>query len=88
MGLLLIFMKKRLFKNGEPVNLSKKEMTLLTLLLQKKNKSVSREEIYSAVWDIDEMPSELSLRVYIRNLRKIFGKHIVSISKVGYSYVV
>lgn len=87
-GLTFDIYEKRLFKNGKPVNLSKKEMTLLTLLLQKKNKSVSREEIYSAVWDIDEMPSELSLRVYIRKLRKIFGKHIVSISKVGYSYVV
>lgn len=85
-GLQFDIYDKRLYKDGKIVNLSKKELTLLALLLQKKNQNVSREEIYSIVWDYDESPSELSLRVYVRNLRKILGDKIISISKVGYRY--
>ena len=78
--------KKTLYKNGEAVNLSNKESRLLTLFLQNKNRVLTREEIYSSIWDYDEIPSELSLRVYIRNLRKYLGKKIVSRPKVGYIY--
>lgn len=78
--------KKTLYKNGEAVNLSNKESRLLTLFLQNKNRVLTREEIYSSIWDYDEIPSELSLRVYIRNLRKYLGKKILSRPKVGYIY--
>lgn len=66
--------KKTLYKNGKAVNLSNKESRLLALFLQNKNRVLTREEIYSSIWDYDEIPSELSLRVYIRNLRKYLGK--------------
>lgn len=79
--------EKRLLKNGIEVKLSKKELNLLALLLKKKNQFVSREEIYESIWEFDEIPSEMSLRVYIRNLRKIFKDKIVSKSKIGYGYV-
>lgn len=79
--------EKKLYKDGEQVNLSKKELRLFALLLQKRNRNISRDEIYSIVWDYDEIPSELSLRVYIRNLRKYLGDKIVCKPKIGYSYV-
>ena len=78
--------KKTLYKNGKAINLSNKESRLLALFLQNKNRVLTREEIYSSIWDYDEIPSELSLRVYIRNLRKYLGKKIVSRPKVGYIY--
>lgn len=78
--------KKTLYKNGKAVNLSNKESRLLALFLQNKNRVLTREEIYSSIWDYDEIPSELSLRVYIRNLRKYLGKRIVSRPKIGYIY--
>ena len=78
--------KKTLYKSGKYVNLSNKESRLLALFLQNKNRVLTREEIYSSIWDYDEIPSELSLRVYIRNLRKYLGKKIVSRPKVGYIY--
>ena len=78
--------KKTLYKNGKAVNLSNKESRLLALFLQNKNRVLTREEIYSSIWDYDEIPSELSLRVYIRNLRKYLGKRIASRPKVGYIY--
>ena len=78
----------QLTHNGEPINLAKKECDLLTLFLKNRNIILSKERICSELWGYDEVASEGSLRVYIRNLRKIFGEHrIISKSKVGYMYV-
>lgn len=85
-GLSFDIYKKTLYKNGEVVSLSNKESRLLALFLQNKNRVLLREEIYSSIWDYDEVPSELSLRVYIRNLRKYLGKKIISKPKLGYIY--
>lgn len=79
--------EKTLYKNDEVVNLSNKESILLALLLKNIDKIVSRDEIYSTLWDYDQTPSELSLRVYIRNLRKHLGDKIQSIPKIGYKIV-
>ena len=77
-----------LFRDGKAVSMPKKQSRLLVLLLKNQDKFLSREEIYSQIWDYDESPSELSLRVYIAELRKILGKErIVSASKLGYKYV-
>lgn len=79
---------KTLFNGKKDAGLSKKENELLALFLKNQNKIVSREQIYEALWDYDEIPSEMSLRVYIRNLRKILGdEKIISKSKIGYIYV-
>lgn len=78
--------EKKLTLNDKEVKLSKKESELLALLLKNKNRFITRDEIFANIWEYDEIPSELSLRVYIRNLRKILGERIVSKSKVGYSY--
>lgn len=78
---------KILMKDSVEIQLSKKELNLLALLLKNRNNYVSRDEIYASLWGYDEIPSELSLRVYIKNLRKYLGKSIVSKSKVGYAYV-
>ena len=77
-----------LFRDGKAVSMPKKQSRLLALLLKNQDKFLSRDEIYSQIWDYDESPSELSLRVYIAELRKILGKErIVSASKLGYKYV-
>ncbi|CZE48932.1 response regulator transcription factor [Campylobacter geochelonis] len=79
---------KTLKKNDKQVKLSKKESDLLALFLKNKNRLITREEIYAQIWDIGEVPSELSLRVYIRNLRIHLGERIISKPKLGYIYVV
>lgn len=79
---------KTLFNDKKDAGLSKKENELLALFLKNQNKILSREQIYEALWDYDEISSEMSLRVYIRNLRKILGdEKIISKSKIGYIYV-
>lgn len=67
------------------INLKPKELKLLKLLATKPNQIVRFDEIFDYVWDIEENPSDMSLRTYIKNLRKIIGKDkIISIKKQGY----
>ena len=76
-----------LYKEGKICSLNQKETRLLKYFLKHKNKVLSHEKLFDAVWDYDESPSESSLRTYIKNLRKIIGKdRIVSIKKVGYKF--
>ncbi len=68
--------------------LNYKEAQLLKLLLKNRNSCVSFETIFQTVWSFENIHSELSLRSYIKNLRKFFGKErIVSIKKQGYMFV-
>lgn len=80
--------QKKLIKDGVLAQIAKKEADLLALFLKNRGKILSRDEIYMNLWDYGQMPSELSLRVYIRNLRKIIGdEKIISHPKLGYEYV-
>lgn len=68
--------------------LNHKEAQLLKLLLKNRNSCVNFETIFQTVWSFENIHSELSLRSYIKNLRKFFGKErIVSIKKQGYMFV-
>lgn len=79
---------KTLRQNGQIVSLSNKESELLALFLENKNALLSKETIFDKIWNYDEEPSELSLRVYVKNLRRILGKDaIVNRRGDGYIYV-
>nr|WP_315112308.1 response regulator transcription factor [uncultured Campylobacter sp.] len=77
-----------LYRDGRAVSMPQKQARLLALLLKNRDKFLSKDEIFAALWDYDESPSELSLRVYIAELRKILGKdRIINASKLGYKYL-
>ena len=79
---------KTLRQNGQIVSLSNKESELLALFLENKNTLLSKEAIFDKIWNYGEEPSELSLRVYVKNLRRILGKDaIVNRRGDGYIYV-
>ena len=79
---------KILSKNGEKISIPSKESDLLALFLQNKGKILTKDEIFNKIWSFDEEPSELSLRVYIKNLRQILGKDaILNRRGDGYIYV-
>ncbi|MCK9454802.1 MAG: response regulator transcription factor [Sulfurimonas sp.] len=68
--------------------LNQKESLLLKLLLKHHDECVSFENIYQNVWQFSEEHSYMSLRTYIKNLRKHIGKErILSIKNVGYKLV-
>ena len=77
---------KTLRQNGQIVNLSNKESELLALFLENKNALLSKETIFEKIWNYGEEPSELSLRVYVKNLRRILGKDAI-VNRRGDGYI-
>ncbi|AAP78253.1 response regulator transcription factor [Helicobacter hepaticus] len=74
-------------KSGIVIPLTQKESLLLSLLLQHKGSYVSQEIIFDTLWEYEQEPSEMSLRVYVKNLRKILGKDsILNQRGRGYCY--
>jgi DNA-binding response OmpR family regulator len=52
-----------------PLNLTARELDLLTALVLRQGRIVSREELYRAVWDEPYRKSDRSVDVYIAKLR-------------------
>jgi two-component system alkaline phosphatase synthesis response regulator PhoP len=79
-------------KNGEKVELSKKETMLLKLLIENKNQVVTREKILQSVWGYKVYPNTRTIDNFILNFRKYFEtdsrnpKHFHSVRGVGYKY--
>lgn len=79
--------RKRLYCNEEEVSLNLKDFELLHLLIQDRGKVVTKEMIKSSLWSSSEEINEGSIRVYINNLKKIFGKEAISnIRSIGYRF--
>lgn len=87
-GVKFQYLTKNVYKNDELIFLPKKEIELLSLLIKKTNQIINQQEIFSVLWGYDEEPSEMSLRVYIKNLRTLIGKdRIINQRGNGYCYV-
>ncbi|MFN4123688.1 MAG: response regulator transcription factor [Flavobacteriales bacterium] len=77
---------------GEEMRLSKKEIQLLRLLIDRKNEVVSRKQILEKVWGYDIYPSTRTIDNFILNFRKYFEvdsrepRHFESIRGVGYMF--
>lgn len=78
---------KVLYKNAKELLLNPKDFELLVLLVQNRGKVVTKEIIAKRLWSPSEGIHEGALRVYINNLKKIFGKEsIENIRGVGYRF--
>ncbi|AXX92529.1 DNA-binding response regulator [Malaciobacter molluscorum LMG 25693] len=76
---------KRVYNNGEDLNIPIKIVFLLELFLEQKDSIVTKDMIISKLWTTSEEYSEGSIRVYINNLKKIIGKDkIKNIKGIGY----
>lgn len=79
-------------KDGKPLELSKKEIALLKLLIEHKNEVVSREHILQVVWGYNVYPTTRTIDNFILNFRKYFEKdsrspkHFHSVRGVGYKF--
>jgi two-component system alkaline phosphatase synthesis response regulator PhoP len=73
-------------------NLTKKEVKLLKLLIDRKDEVVSRQQILQSVWGYDVYPSTRTIDNFILSFRKYFEKnprepkHFLSIRGVGYKF--
>lgn len=79
-------------KNGEHIQLSKKEAMLLKLLFENKNEVVPREKILQTVWGYNVYPTTRTIDNFILNFRKYFEedsrnpRYFHSVRGVGYKY--
>jgi DNA-binding response OmpR family regulator len=55
---------------GRPLNLTARELDLLTALVLRHGRIVSREELYGEVWDEPYRKSDRSVDVYVAKLRQ------------------
>ena len=73
--------------------LSKKEIALIQLFLEKEGEVVSRDEILDRLWGENQFPTTRTIDNYILNFRKMFEedpknpKFFHSIRGVGYKFV-
>jgi DNA-binding winged helix-turn-helix (wHTH) protein len=56
--------------DGRPLNLTARELDLLTALVLRQGRIVSREELYAAVWEEPYRKSDRSVDVYVAKLRQ------------------
>lgn len=80
--------------NQQSIELSKKEVMLLKLLIENKGEVVTREKILQVVWGYNVYPTTRTIDNFILNFRKYFEedsrnpKHFHSVRGVGYKYTV
>jgi DNA-binding response OmpR family regulator len=55
---------------GRPLHLTARELDLLTALVERSGRIVSREELYLAVWGLPYRKSDRSVDVYVGKLRQ------------------
>ena len=56
--------------DGQPLELTVRELQLLTALARRSGRIVSREELYTAVWQRPFRSNERSVDVYVKRLRR------------------
>jgi DNA-binding response OmpR family regulator len=56
--------------NGEPLHLTVRELELLTALMERRGRIVTREELYREVWGEPYRKSDRSVGVYVGKLRQ------------------
>jgi len=83
----LDMLSKTLYRNDEALDVTKKAVELLVLLLQSNGEVVSSDEIKNRLWAAGKNASDGSLRVYITQLKKYFSNHIVNVRGIGYRWI-
>jgi two-component system alkaline phosphatase synthesis response regulator PhoP len=87
-GDLLINLEKyQVFRDGEVVDMPRKEFELLHLLASKPGKVFSRDSIMDRVWGSEVVVGGRTIDVHIRKIReKIGDDRIKTIKGVGYKF--
>ncbi|MFA9374470.1 MAG: response regulator transcription factor [Poseidonibacter sp.] len=69
------------------ISIAQKERDILKYFCTHKNRVISSAELLQNIWAYEEMPTDATIRVYIKNLREIIGKDkITTIRGIGYKF--
>jgi DNA-binding response OmpR family regulator len=78
--------RRTVTRNGEPVDLTRKEFGVLEVLLAASGSVVSSEELLERVWDEHADPFTTTVRVTVMTLRKKLGEPGIIDTVVGSGY--
>ncbi|WP_456456067.1 response regulator transcription factor [Nitratifractor sp.] len=76
----------RVFRGEEEIELGRKPFELLLLFLKYAGETVTTERIASSLWPTAQEASYGAIRVYVTQLKKLFGKRIENVRGVGYRF--
>ena len=79
--------RRTLSKAGEEIHLKPKEHEILSYFIAHPHRLISTEELVQNIWEFDKMPSDATLRSYIRSLREVIGSDRITTQRgEGYRY--
>lgn len=83
-GFIFDMVSRVLYKDGHELELTKKELLFLELLLQNRGKIVTNDHIQNIVYEYNYM-SDLALRTLVKRVRLKVGKELIqNVSGLGY----
>lgn len=88
-GVLYVDHKNFLVKvAGEEVKLTRKEFALLSLLVQSRGRTLTRDYLLDRIWGLQYYGDSRTLDVHIRNLRRKLGRsdYIETVIGIGYRF--
>ena len=87
-GVAMDFGRRVVTKDGERVELTSKEFSLLEALVQNRNLALSRDKLLDLVWGYDYAGDTRTVDVHVQQLRKKLGfkERINTVYKVGYRF--
>ena len=85
---LIYYPDKLIVSNKDKeMSLCPKEKKILEYFIAHPKRLVSSEELIQNIWEFDSLPSDATLRSYIRKLRQIIGNNKITTQRgVGYRY--
>ncbi|MDO4307060.1 MAG: response regulator transcription factor [Eubacteriales bacterium] len=92
-NLRLNLIRKTVYKDDLPLEMTAKEFDLLLLLIQNKGKVLNKDYIFRQVWGIDSFSEPQTLTVHIKRLRQKIEenpknpKRISTVWGVGYQFL-
>ena len=80
-------LKRVVMSENEERILKPKEAEILDYFIAHPHRIISQEELVQNLWTYDAMPSDATLRSYIRNIREIIGNEKITTQRgAGYRY--
>jgi DNA-binding response OmpR family regulator len=85
---LTYYPRKHIVSDGsKEMTLRPKEIEILDYFIAHPHRLISQEELLQNIWEFDALPSDATLRSYIRKLREAIGaEKIVTQRGMGYRY--
>ena len=77
----------QLIINDKNIKIAQKESQILQYFCKHKNRIISSNELFQNIWIYENIPTDATIRVYIKTLRELIGKDsIITLRGLGYKF--